>query len=136
MSGCARSASATARGPKRGRSDQVKVRFFSIFTAAAALVAAAKRPERISAVVSRGGRPDLAEDDLGKVTAPTLFIVGEFDRDVIALNRTAASAMRASNIIRIVPGATHLFEEEGALEEVAALAREWFEKNLVHRQAA
>ena len=129
MSGCARS-------PKRGRSDQVKVRFFSIFTAAAALVAAAKRPERISAVVSRGGRPDLAHDHLGKVTAPTLLIVGEFDRDVIELNRTAARMMRAPNEIRIVPGATHLFEEEGALEEVAALAREWFEKHLVRRQAA
>ena len=136
MSGCARSASATARSPKRGRSDQVKVRFFSIFTAAAALVAAAKRPERISAVVSRGGRPALAHDHLGKVTAPTLLIVGEFDRDVIELNRAAARAMRAPNEIKIVPGATHLFEEEGALEKVATLAREWFEKNLIRRQAA
>ncbi len=102
---------------------------------AAALIAAAKRPERINALVSRGGRPDLAPDYLGKVTAPTLLIVGEFDRDVIELNRIAAGAMRAPYEIRIVPGATHLFEEEGALEEVAALARLWFEKNLIHREA-
>ena len=65
-----------------------------------------------------------------------MLIVGEFDRDVIELNRTAAKAMRACNEIKIVPGATHLFEEEGALEEVATLARDWFEKNLIRRQAA
>jgi len=128
---------ATDWSAKDPRLSSLSIGYFGASTgAAAALVAAAKRPERISAVVSRGGRPDLARDYLDKITAPTLLIVGEFDRDVIALNRTAASAMRASNIIRIVPGATHLFEEEGALEEVAALAREWFEKNLVHRQAA
>jgi pimeloyl-ACP methyl ester carboxylesterase len=104
--------------------------------AAAALVAATKRAQRIGAVVSRGGRPDLAEESLGKVEAPTLLIVGELDRDVIALNRQAAHAMRASAEIRIVRGATHLFEEEGALERVALLAKEWFEKYLIHRQAA
>jgi pimeloyl-ACP methyl ester carboxylesterase len=102
--------------------------------AAAALVAAVTRPERISAVVSRGGRPDLAWEYLGEVSAPTLLIVGEFDRDVIELNQRAASAIRARTEIRIVRGATHLFEEEGALEEVAALAREWFQANLVGRQ--
>ena len=127
---------ATDWSAKDARLSDLSIGYFGASTGAAALVAAAKRPERISAVVSRGGRPDLARDYLDKITAPTLLIVGEFDRDVIALNRTAASAMRASNIIRIVPGATHLFEEEGALEEVAALAREWFEKNLVHRQTA
>jgi putative phosphoribosyl transferase len=104
--------------------------------AAAALVAAAKRPQRISAVVSRGGRPDLAADWLEKVAAPTLLIVGGFDRDVIVLNRHAAKAMRAPTEIRIVRGATHLFEEEGALEQVASLATEWFQKHLIHRQAA
>ncbi len=120
---------ATDWSAKDPRLSSLSIGYFGASTgAAAALVAAAKRPERISAVVSRGGRPDLARDYLDKITAPTLLIVGEFG--------TAASAMRASNIIRIVPGATHLFEEEGALEEVAALAREWFEKNLVHRQTA
>ena len=86
--------------------------------------------------MSRGGRPDLAQDHLGNVTAPTLLIVGEFDRDVIEMNRAAAGAMRAPNEIQIVPGATHLFEEEGALEKVAALAREWFEEKLIRRRAA
>src|SRR5262249_36738564 len=104
--------------------------------AAAALVAAAKRADRIQGVVLRGGRPDLAQDALEKVAAPTLLIVGEFDRDVIELNQYAAMAMRAPTEIRIVPGATHLFEEPGALEAVASLAREWFEKNLIQRQAA
>jgi len=128
---------ATEWSAKDARLTDLSIGYFGASTgAAAALVAAAKRPERIRAIVSRGGRPDLARDYLDKITAPTLFIVGEFDRDVIALNRKAASAMRAPNVIRIVPGATHLFEEEGALEEVAALAREWFEKNLIHRQTA
>jgi pimeloyl-ACP methyl ester carboxylesterase len=104
--------------------------------AAAALVAAAKRPQRISAVVSRGGRPDLAQEWLEIVEAPTLLIIGEFDSDVIALNRVAAKAMRASNEIRIVPGATHLFEEEGAMEQVASMAREWFQKHLIYPHAA
>jgi len=104
--------------------------------AAAALVAAAERPERIAGVVSRGGRPDLAKDALPKVEAPTLLIVGEFDRDVIELNLQAARAMRAPTEIRIVRGGTHLFEEEGALEEVAALASEWFEDKLIRRRAA
>jgi len=128
---------ATDWSAKDARLSDLPIGYFGASTgAAAALVAAAKRPERIRAIVSRGGRPDLARDYLDKTTAPTLLIVGEFDRDVIGLNRKAASAIRASNVIRIVPGATHLFEEEGALEEVAALAREWFEKNLIHRQVA
>jgi putative phosphoribosyl transferase len=104
--------------------------------AAAALVAAAKRPDIVNAVVSRGGRPDLAGDQLDKVLAPTLLLIGEFDRDVIQLNRQAAQAMRAPLEIKIIPGATHLFEEEAALEEVASLAREWFEKKLIRRQVA
>jgi pimeloyl-ACP methyl ester carboxylesterase len=101
--------------------------------AAAALVAAAERPERIGAIVSRGGRPDLARHALAMVEAPTLLIVGEWDRDVIELNRQAARAMRAPTEITIVRGATHLFEEEGALEEVAALARQWFDKKLIRQ---
>jgi len=104
--------------------------------AAAALMAAAKRPLRISAVVSRGGRPDLADEWLDKVAAPTLLIVGEFDRDVITFNRNAAASMRAPVETTLVRGATHLFEEEGALEQVASLAKEWFQKYLVQRQAA
>jgi len=104
--------------------------------AAAALVGTAKRPHRISAVVSRGGRPDLAAEWLEKVEAPTLLIVGEFDSDVISLNRIAAEAIHAPNEIRIVPGATHLFEEEGAMEQVASLAQEWFRKHLTYRHVA
>ena len=128
---------ATDWSEKDARLSNMPIGYFGASTgAAAALVAAAKRPERIGAVVSRGGRPDLAQDHLGNVTAPTLLIVGEFDRDVIEMNRAAAGAMRAPNEIQIVPGATHLFEEEGALEKVAALAREWFEEKLIRRRAA
>jgi putative phosphoribosyl transferase len=104
--------------------------------AAAALVAAARRPDVIDAIVSRGGRPDLGADDLPNVAAPTLLIVGEFDDDVIELNRLAAKAMRARTELQIVPGATHLFEEPGTLSVVASLARVWFEENLIRRQAA
>jgi putative phosphoribosyl transferase len=96
----------------------------------AALVAAAKRPERVGAIVSRGGRPDLAGVALPRVTAPTLLIVGERDEAVIELNREAMSMMRAPVKLEIVSGATHLFEEPGALEEVAGLAREWFRTHL------
>jgi putative phosphoribosyl transferase len=104
--------------------------------AAAALVAAAERPHLIEAVVSRGGRPDLAGGLLGKVGAPTLFIVGELDEQVLELNSRAAMSMRAPTQIEIIPGATHLFEEPGALNQVAALARSWFQKMLLHEQAA
>ena len=95
--------------------------------AAAALSAAARRPEGIYAVVSRGGRPDLAATELGKVKAPTLLIVGGSDHVVIPLNQQALARIRAEGSrIEIVPGATHLFEEPGALEEVARLASDWF----------
>jgi dienelactone hydrolase len=99
--------------------------------AAAALVAAAKRPKVIDAIVSRGGRPDLAGSSIELVRAPTLLIVGEYDDIVIELNRQAAASLRALHKIEIVPGATHLFEESGALDEVAALARRWFKDHLV-----
>jgi pimeloyl-ACP methyl ester carboxylesterase len=98
--------------------------------AAAALFAAARRPHRVKAVVSRGGRPDLAESVLSLVEAPTVLIVGENDPDVLALNQRALSQMRGERMLEIVPGATHLFEEPGALEAVAAVAREWFVKYL------
>lgn len=101
--------------------------------AAAALVAAARLGRRIAAVVSRGGRPDLAGDALTWVTAPTLLIVGGRDTEVLALNRLAQRSLRSENALEIVPQATHLFEENGTLEAVTALARDWF---LGHMAAA
>ena len=94
--------------------------------AAAALFAAVRRPGRVLAVVSRGGRPDLAESALTLVDAPTLLIVGENDPDVLALNHKALSHLKCERRLEVVPGASHLFEEPGALEAVAALTREWF----------
>ena len=98
--------------------------------AAAALVAAARRPEIVRAVVSRGGRPDLAGPALSRVAAPTLLIVGERDALVVDLNRDALGKLRGEKALAIVPAATHLFEEPGALDEVARLAREWFRRYL------
>ena len=102
--------------------------------AAAALVAAAIRAGTVRAVVSRGGRPDLAAAALSKVQAPTLLIVGGEDRQVLTLNRQAHDAMRCERRLVVIPGATHLFEEPGALAAVAALAAEWFVTHL-HRPA-
>src|SRR5947199_69421 len=99
--------------------------------AAAALLAAAQRPRIVRAVVSRGGRPDLAAQILDQVNAPTLFIVGERDEEVLALNRTALAQLRVEKELAIVPGATHLFEESGTLEQVADLAAGWFQRHLV-----
>lgn len=98
--------------------------------AAAALIAAAARPERVMAVVSRGGRPDLADPALPRVRAPTLLIVGGWDGPVIGMNRQAAAKLSCGHRLEIVPGATHLFEEPGKLEAVARLAREWFQQHL------
>jgi dienelactone hydrolase len=98
--------------------------------AAAALVAAAERPSLVGAVVSRGGRPDLAGPALARVRAPTLLIVGGNDFQVIELNRAALAQLRCEKRLVIVHAATHLFEEPGALDEVARLAREWFERHL------
>ena len=92
----------------------------------AALVAAAQIPEQIAAVVSRGGRPDLAGPALPHVTAPTLLIVGGDDVPVIGMNREAYDQMQCERKIEIVPGASHLFEEPGTLEQVARLATDWF----------
>ncbi|MEX0704917.1 MAG: dienelactone hydrolase family protein [Planctomycetales bacterium] len=99
--------------------------------AAAALIAAARRPEAVRAVVSRGGRPDLAGDALAQVRAPTLLIVGGDDEPVIGMNRAAAERLAAEHRLEIVPGATHLFEEPGKLDEVARLAADWFEERLI-----
>ncbi len=98
--------------------------------AAAALIGAAERPEIVRAVISRGGRPDLAGDALPRVLAPTLLIVGGDDATVIDLNRAAMRRMRAPVTLEIIPGATHLFEEPGTLEQVAALAVEWCRRHL------
>lgn len=105
--------------------------FGSSTGAAAGLVAAAELPDKITAVVSRGGRPDLASDALWQVRAPTLLIVGGKDEAVIELNQKARAKMRCEVKLEIVPGATHLFEETGALEQVARLAADWFLKHSV-----
>jgi pimeloyl-ACP methyl ester carboxylesterase len=98
--------------------------------AAAALCAAAARPGNVAAVVSRGGRPDLAASCLPQVSAPTLLIVGGADREVLALNRQALRELHCNKRLEVVPGATHLFEEPGALDSVAELAAAWFETHL------
>jgi pimeloyl-ACP methyl ester carboxylesterase len=98
--------------------------------AAAALIAAAERPQAVRAVVSRGGRPDLADEALRSVRAPTLMLVGELDGPVIDLNRDAMARMPGAVRLEIVPGATHLFEEPGTLEHVASRAGDWFRFHL------
>jgi dienelactone hydrolase len=94
--------------------------------AAAALEVAADRPDQVAAVVSRGGRPDLAEAALSRVRAPTLLIVGGRDESVLRLNRVASTRLRRAHRIEVVPGATHLFEEPGALDAMTRLAAAWF----------
>ncbi|HYL36974.1 MAG TPA: dienelactone hydrolase family protein [Bryobacteraceae bacterium] len=109
----------------------LKIGHFGASTGAgAALMAAAQLPHLVQAVVSRGGRPDLAGPALAHVQAPTLLIVGGADPVVIDLNRRAMAQMRCENELQIVPGASHLFEEPGALKKVAGLARDWFLKYL------
>jgi putative phosphoribosyl transferase len=123
------SAAAEVRGwPETTR---LPLSFFGASTgAAAALVAAAGLPGEVAAVVSRGGRPDLAGEALERVTAPTLLIVGGADLQVLDLNREAQRRLRAESSLEIVPGAGHLFEEPGALERVAELAAGWIVANL------
>jgi putative phosphoribosyl transferase len=117
---------------RRPEARDLKVGYFGASTgAAAALMAAAELGEEIRAVVSRGGRPDLAASRLGDVVSPTLLIVGGDDRTVLQLNRQARSMLRCPSELEVVPGATHLFEEPGALERVAALAAGWFTRHLV-----
>ena len=106
---------------------KLRVGYFGASTGGgAAIVAAAQRPNIVRAVVSRGGRPDLAGSALGRVRVPTLLIVGGEDRPVLAMNRNAFERIQAKKRLEIIPGATHLFEEPGALEEVARLAGAWF----------
>ncbi len=115
----------------RTATKDINIGYFGSSTgAAAALVAAAEQRETISAVVSRGGRPDLAGDALQRVTAASLLIVGGDDKPVIPLNEAAYERMRCEKALRIVPGASHLFEEAGMLEIVAQMAAEWFGDHL------
>ena len=110
---------------------QQRIGYFGSSTGgAAALVAAAELGESVGAVVSRGGRPDLAEDALSRVVSPTLLIVGGNDDVVIELNEKALALLRCEKQLQIIPDATHLFEEPGALEEVARLAAGWFQRHL------
>ena len=115
----------------------LRIGYFGASTGAgAALVAAAGRPREVGAIVSRGGRPDLAGDALRLLKAPTLLIVGGNDVPVIGMNKEAFAQMRAEKELKIVPGATHLFEERGALEEVARLAANWFAHHLIRGAGA
>ncbi|PYS61360.1 MAG: hydrolase [Acidobacteria bacterium] len=115
----------------KGEFDYLSVGYFGSSTGGgAALVAAAEVGDRVGAVVSRGGRPDLAGDALPKVKSPTLLIVGGLDYQVIEMNEAAFARMRCEKELKIVPGATHLFEEPGTLEEVARLAADWFGRHL------
>ncbi len=116
---------------QNGATRHLRIGYFGASTGGgAALVAAAASPDLIGAVVSRGGRPDLAGAALSRVRAPTLLIVGGNDVPVIAMNREALAQLRAEKKLEIIPGATHLFEEPGALEQVARLARQWFQRHL------
>jgi putative phosphoribosyl transferase len=118
----------------QGHTQDLRVGLFGGSTgAAAALIAAVWRPEVVGAVVSRGGRPDLAGGALPAVRAPTLLIVGGNDTLVIELNRRASALMQAERRLAVVPGASHLFEEPGTLDEVAGLARDWFTRHLIRR---
>jgi putative phosphoribosyl transferase len=111
----------------RGRS----IGYFGASTgAAAAIVAAAERPNDVGAIVSRGGRPDLAGEALGRIRQPTLLIVGGNDPQVMELNRLAFDELVCVKELRSIPGASHLFEEPGTLESAAAIAREWFRQHL------
>jgi putative phosphoribosyl transferase len=114
-----------------GPAESLRIGVFGASTgAAAALEAAAARPDEVAAVVSRGGRPDLAGPALTHVRAPTLLIVGGADKLVLDLNRQALSLLRVEKRLEVIPGATHLFEEPGALEQAAHLAAEWFRRYL------
>jgi dienelactone hydrolase len=122
---------ATAWATKQPSTREFRFGYFGSSTgAAAALVAAARRPDHVAAIVSRGGRPDLAKPVLDRVRAPTLLIVGGNDEPVIEMNQSALALLQVEKQLEIVPGATHLFEEPGTLERVADLARDWFRSHL------
>ena len=126
-----RLAAATDWVIENSRTQNLRVGYFGASTGAgAALVAAAELPRQVGAIVSRGGRPDLAGEALPRVTAPTLLIIGGEDEPVIGMNREAMEQLPAEKKLEVVPGATHLFEEPGKLEEVARLAAGWFAQHL------
>jgi putative phosphoribosyl transferase len=129
-----RLAGVTAWALEQPELGKLAIGYFGASTGAAAALAAAARVPAVAAVVSRGGRPDLAGDALPRVRAATLLIVGGDDEQVLELNRQALARLRCEAKLEIVPGATHLFEEPGTLEQVAALAADWFTDHL--RQAA
>lgn len=110
--------------------EHMKIGYFGASTGAAAALMAARDMKQISAIVSRGGRPDLAMSDLPFVKAPTLLIVGGLDNEVIQLNKEAYEKLRCEKQLKIVPGATHLFEEKGTMEKVCMHAANWFEMHL------
>jgi dienelactone hydrolase len=125
---------ATNWARQQDQTRDLRIGYFGSSTGGAAgVVAAAELPQHVDAVVSRGGRPDLAGDALPKVQAPTLLIVGGNDDIVIELNEMARDQMRCEVKLEIIPGATHLFEEPGALEEVAKLAGDWFVNHLTRK---
>jgi len=131
----ARSAAAAHWLLARPGAGQLPVGLFGASTgAAAALITAAEMKDEIAAVVSRGGRPDLAEEALANVKAPTLLIVGGDDETVLALNRKAMAEMRCVNYLHVVPGATHLFEEPGTMEQVVKVSAEWFSRHFDKRR--
>jgi putative phosphoribosyl transferase len=124
---------ATTWAKRQQQTRDLRIGYFGSSTGGgAALVAAAQLPDDVGAVVSRGGRPDLAAAALPKVQAPTLLIVGGQDEIVIELNEQARNQMRCKVKVEIIPGATHLFEEPGALEQVAKLASNWFINDIAH----
>ena len=125
-----RLAGATRWAQARPELRHLALAYFGASTGAAAALCAAARTPAVRAVVSRGGRPDLAGSALAEVHAPTLLIVGGGDQQVLALNRYALARLSGETRLEIVPGATHLFEEPGALEQVAALAAKWFVRHL------
>ena len=128
---------ATKWAKQQEETSDFRIGYFGSSTGgAAALVAAADNPQDVGAVVSRGGRPDLAGEALPKVQAPTLLIVGGNDDIVIELNEQARDRMRCEVKLEIIPGATHLFEEPGALEKVAQLASDWFVNHIGSKSAS
>ncbi len=122
---------ATAWTNRNPLTQGLRIGYFGASTGAAAALAAAARTQSVAAVVSRGGRPDLAGDSLGRVLAPTLLLVGGRDETVLELNRLALAQLHSrQKQLVVIPGATHLFEEPGTLEEVARTAAEWFARHL------
>lgn len=125
-----RLAGATEWLEKLPAANDCRIGYFGASTGAASALRAASLLPKISAVVSRGGRPDLAMDCISSVIAPTLFIVGGLDYDVLKLNQKAYDLLHCDKKLEIIPGATHLFDEKGAMSKVCALAIDWFEKYL------